>query len=127
MSDQTEFAGEYGQLTPTCGGAPIPLLKDRLTIGRRTECDIQFRFANVSGQHCWMKVEYGYWFVRDLNSRNGVKVDGRAVTRKRLDPNSKVSIAKHEYIIEYDPQSLGAFGPPPGDDDDMEEMGCPIC
>ena len=122
MSDKTEFAGQYGQLTPTGGGDPIPLMKDRLTVGRRAECDVQLRFANVSGQHCRMTVEYGYWFVRDLNSRNGVKVNGRTVIRKRLDPDSKVSIAKHEYIIEYDPQSLGAFGPPPGDDDYMEEM-----
>ena len=97
-------------------------MKDRLTIGRRAECDVQLKFANVSGQHCRMTLEYGYWFIRDLNSRNGLKVDGRSAIRKRLDPGCKVTIAKHEYTIEYDPQSLGAYGPPPGDDDYMEDM-----
>lgn len=122
MSNSNEFAGTYGQLTPCGGGDPIPLMKDRLTIGRRAECDIQLKFANVSGQHCRMTLEYGYWFIRDLNSRNGIKVNGRSVIRKRLDPDVKVTIAKHEYTIEFDPQSLGAFGPPPGDDDYMDEL-----
>ena len=76
----------------------------------------------MSSQHCRLTLEYGYWFVRDLNSRNGIKVDKRPVIRKRLDPDCKLSIARHEYIVEYDPQSLGAYGPPPADDDYMDEM-----
>lgn len=121
-TDTKEFAGPYGQLTPCGGGDPIPLMKDRLLIGRRGEADVQLRFNNVSTQHCRMTLEYGYWFVRDMNSRNGTKVDGRTIIRKRLDPGSKLSIARHDYIIEYEPQALGAYGPPPADDDFMDEM-----
>lgn len=120
--DHIDYAGEFGQLTPVGGGDPIPLLKDRLTIGRRAECDIQLKFNNVSSQHCRMTLEHGYWFVRDLNSRNGIKVDNRSVMRKRLDPDCKFSIARHEYTIEYNPQALGAYGPPPADDDYMDEL-----
>lgn len=119
---QIEFAGPYGQLTPTGGGDPIPLMKKRLLIGRRGEADIQLKFSNVSTQHCRMTLEYGYWFIRDLNSRNGTKVDKRPVIRKRVDPKATISIARHEYVIEYDPQSLGAYGPPPADDDFMDEL-----
>ena len=117
-----EFAGPYGQLTPIGGGDPIPLMKKRLLIGRRGEADIQLKFSNVSTQHCRLTLEYGYWFVRDLKSRNGTKVDSLVVMRKRVDPGSKLSIARHEYTIEYEPQSLGAYGPPPADDDYMDEM-----
>ncbi|MEL7266692.1 MAG: FHA domain-containing protein, partial [Planctomycetota bacterium] len=60
--------------------------------------------------------------VRDLQSRNGTKVNGRTIVRKRLDPGDTLSIAKHSYTIEYDPQELGAFGPPPPDDDHVEEL-----
>lgn len=117
-----DFAGKFGQLTPVGGGDPIPLIKDRLTVGRRSECDIQLKFNNVSGQHCRLSLEHGYWFIRDLNSRNGVKVDKRTVIRKRLDPNATLSIARHEYVVEYDPQTLGAYGPPPADDEYMDEL-----
>ncbi|NND96841.1 MAG: FHA domain-containing protein [Pirellulaceae bacterium] len=120
--DSLQFAGKYGQLTPTGGGDPIPLIKERLTIGRRPECDIQLKFNNVSSQHCRMTLEHGYWFIRDLNSRNGIKVDQRKVMRKRLDPECTVSIARHEYVVQYDPEALGAYGPPPADDDYMDEL-----
>lgn len=83
-SEEPVFAGEYGQLTPVGGGDPIPLLKKRLMIGRRGEADIQLGFKNISTQHCRLTLEQGYWFIRDLNSRNGVKVDNRTVTRKRV-------------------------------------------
>ena len=116
------YAGPFGQLTPVGGGDPIPLVKERLLIGRRGELDIQLKFPNVSSQHCRMTLEHGYWFVKDLNSRNGTKVDQRAIVRKRVDPGSKLSIAKHHYTCEYDPQALGAYGPPPADDDYMEEL-----
>ncbi len=117
-----QYAGPYGQLTPCGGGDPIPLIKDRLLLGRRTSCDIQLKFSNVSGQHCKMTLEYGYWFIRDLNSRNGTKVDNRSIIRKRADPKCKISIARHDYILEYEPQALGAYGPPPADDDYIEEV-----
>ncbi len=120
--EKREFAGPFGQLTPCGGGDPIPLMKNRLLIGRKGEADIQLKFNNVSTQHCRLTLEYGYWFVRDLNSRNGTKVDDRTVMRKRIDPESKLSIARHEYIIEYEPQALGAYGPPPADDDYMDEL-----
>jgi pSer/pThr/pTyr-binding forkhead associated (FHA) protein len=119
---KVDIHGKYGILVPVGGGDPIPLLKERLIIGRREGCDIVLNFANISGQHCRMTVEHGYWFVRDLGSRNGTKVDGRSVVRKRLDPNCRISFAKHEYKIDYEPQDLGAFGPPPADDDHMEEL-----
>jgi adenylate cyclase len=117
-----KFAGEFGQLTPCGGGDPIPLIKKKLIVGRRPGADIQLNFSNVSGQHCKLTLESGYWFVQDLNSRNGTKVDSRQILRKRIDPRSKLSIAKHDYIVEYDPQLLGAFGTPPADDDFVEEL-----
>ncbi|MCU0714396.1 MAG: FHA domain-containing protein [Pirellula sp.] len=110
----------FGFLVPTGGGEDIPLKKDRILVGRRENCDIVLRFANVSGQHCRLTLEQGYWFVKDLDSRNGTKVNGYRVTRKRLDPGVIISIAKHQYEIRYNPEDLGATGAPPGDDESMD-------
>jgi predicted component of type VI protein secretion system len=108
----------YGELIPLGGGDPIPLLKEVLVIGRRENCDIVLRFGNVSGQHCQLALEHGYWYVQDLNSSNGVKVNGTKVTRKRVDPNDELTVAKHKYKITYNPTELGASGPPPSDETD---------
>lgn len=106
----------FGQLSPIGGGDPIPLLKKELLVGRRESCDICLRFGNVSAHHCQLECEDGYWYVTDLNSRNGVKVNGHRVQRKRLDPNDRFAISKHKYVIEYDPAANGAIGPPPPED-----------
>lgn len=113
------ISGQYGHLVPVGGGDPIPLLKNRLRIGRREDCDIVLNFANISGHHCLMELVEGYWFIKDLRSRNGIKVDGRRILaglRKRIDAGVVISVAKHEYKVDYDPTTLGAYGTPPQDE-----------
>ena len=106
----------YGELVPLGGGDPIPLLKKELLVGRRESCDIVLRFANVSAHHCQLFVQGGYWYVRDLQSRNGCKVNDIRVKEKRIDPGDALAIAKHNYKLHYSPTDLGAVGPPPADD-----------
>ncbi len=103
----------FGELIPQGGGDPIPLLKKNLLIGRRESCDIVLRFSNVSAHHCQMQLAGGYWYVKDLKSRNGVKVNGVRVVERRVDPGDVLSIAKHSYELRYSPTDLGAVGPPP--------------
>ena len=112
----------YGELVPVGGGDPIPLLKKKLLIGRRESCDIILRFNNVSAHHCQLQLDGGYWFVRDLNSRNGTKVNTQRVTRKRLDPGDVLVVAKHKYEMKYLPVELGAAGPPPPDEEHLSEI-----
>lgn len=105
---------EFGQLVPCGGGDPIPLLKPSLLVGRRSRCDITLRFSNVSSHHCEMTFENGYWKITDLNSSNGIKVNGERCESKWLMPGDKVSVAKHEYEIHY---TANSELPPPVDDD----------
>ena len=112
----------YGELIPQGGGDPIPLLKKQLLIGRRESCDIVLRFANVSAHHCQLFINGGYWYVRDMKSRNGVKVNQIKVQEKRIDPGDQLCVAKHKYELMYSPSDLGAVGPPPADDLPAEIM-----
>ena len=102
----------YGELLPVGGGDPIPLLKTSLSVGRRESSDIVLRFPNVSGNHCELSLVDGYWFVKDLGSSNGTKVNGTRVVEQRLEPGDKLSVAKHEFELAYEPVRLGA-GPLP--------------
>jgi adenylate cyclase len=113
----------YGELIPLGGGDAVPLLKKSLLVGRRESCDIVLRFDNVSAHHCQLTLNNGYWFVRDMGSRNGIKVNGFRVTEKRLDPGDTFSIAKHRYEVNYSPAENGAIGPPPAEDLTAEIMG----
>jgi FHA domain len=106
----------FGELVPVGGGDPIPLLKKSLLVGRRESCDIVLRFSNVSAHHCQLTLNGGYWFVKDMKSRNGVKVNGLRVEEKRLDPDDVLRVATHTYKVQYSPVDLGAVGPPPPED-----------
>ena len=100
----------FGELLPKGGGDPVPLRKKSLLIGRRESCDIVLRFSNVSSNHCQLTLESGYWYVKDLNSRNGIKVNGIHVQEKRIDPGNVLEVAKHAYEVSYSPVDNGACG-----------------
>ncbi|MDR0337650.1 MAG: FHA domain-containing protein [Planctomycetaceae bacterium] len=105
----------YGQLIPAGGGDPIPLRKREILVGRKDNCDVVLRFSNVSGQHCRLVLSNGYWYVLDMQSTNGIKVNGVKVTDHRVDPGATLAIAKHLFKLQYNPAENGAVGPPPGD------------
>jgi adenylate cyclase len=99
-----------GALEPVGGGDPIPLIRELLTMGRRESCDICMRFPNVSGMHCELRFVEGYWYIRDLNSTNGIKVNGTRVQEKLVRPGDEITIAKRRYLIQYEqPTSTSAL------------------
>jgi pSer/pThr/pTyr-binding forkhead associated (FHA) protein len=103
---------KLGELVPVGGGDPIPLTQDHLTIGRRESCDICLKFQNVSGNHCELAFQNGYWMVRDMQSNNGTKLKGEritALTWKPLRPGDEIKIASHRFTIEYTIQNAHAL------------------
>jgi len=90
-----------GALIPVGGGDNIPLIKDKITIGRRESCDVCLRFPNVSGLHVELIYEDDCWRVRDLGSTNGIKINGVRVQDKTLRPGDEISIANRRFTIEY--------------------------
>ena len=91
-----------GELVPTGGGDSIPLVREVLTLGRRETCDICMRFPNVSSVHAQLSFQEGYWRIRDMNSTNGIKVNGARVLEKLLHPGDEITIAKRKFTIEYE-------------------------
>lgn len=108
---------ELGRLIPCGGGDPISLSKPTILIGRRSSCDVVLLFPNVSSHHCQLELQNGYWFIRDLRSRNGIKVNGERVDSKFLHPGDTLSIAKHHFEIKYEPS---ADAPAPVEEDPFE-------
>lgn len=96
-----------GELVPVGGGDPIPLTRRVMTIGRRESCDICLRFPNVSGLHCELSFRDGYWFIRDLGSTNGIKINGMRVLQRPLRPGDELGISNRRYTIQYKLASIG--------------------
>ena len=91
-----------GELTPLGGGDSIPLVREVLIIGRRESCDICMRYPDISSVHAQLTFQEGYWRIRDMNSTNGIKVNGSRVLEKLLHPGDEITIAKRKFTIEYE-------------------------
>lgn len=100
----------YGVLVPVKGGDDIPLKKEELTLGRNDSNDIVLRFGSVSGKHCRLVLSNGYWYVIDLKSSNGTRLNGLRVSDSRVDPDAKIAFANYEYVLRYDPKANGYDG-----------------
>src|SRR5437868_9852678 len=90
-----------GDLVPVGGGDTIPLLRPVMTVGRRESCDIPLQFPNISSIHCELSFRDGYWSIKDLNSTNGLKVNGMRVQTRPLKPGDEIAIAKRRFTIQY--------------------------
>jgi pSer/pThr/pTyr-binding forkhead associated (FHA) protein len=84
-----------------------------MTVGRSPACDICLRFSSVSGRHCKLSLEEGYWLVQDLGSSNGTWVNGERCIRKCLLPGSVLGLSKHRFTVDY----TSSGGSPPPDED----------
>ncbi|HZZ81381.1 MAG TPA: FHA domain-containing protein [Gemmataceae bacterium] len=93
-----------GQLIPQGGGDNIPLSRSPLIVGRRESSDICLQFPNVSGKHCELIFKDGLWILRDLESTNGVKVNGIRVNsgaKKVLHTGDVLTIGKRVFTLQY--------------------------
>lgn len=73
----------------------FPLDKERTTIGRKPHNDIQLDDPTVSGQHAAVLMLQNA-YVEDLNSTNGVILNGKKVTRRQLNHGDVIRIGRHE-------------------------------
>jgi len=79
-----------------------PLEKERITIGRKPDNDIQIDNLAVSGQHAAIITILNDSFLEDLDSTNGTFVNGKLIKKHALKNGDVISIGKHElkYINE---------------------------
>lgn len=58
----------------------IPMIYDRMIIGKHPSCQIVLRDGNVADQHCEIYVQEGRYFVRDYGSGYGTYVNSTLIT-----------------------------------------------
>ena len=71
--------------------------KERYTIGRLPDNDIRIDNPAVSGHHSLIINILNDSFLEDLNSTNGVQVNGRRVTRHTLHDGDQIAIGRVQY------------------------------
>ena len=93
----------------------VPLDKERITIGRRPQNDIQIENLAVSGEHACIVTILNDSFLEDLGSTNGTLVNGNPIKKHILQNNDVIEIGKYKlkYVVEL---ATAAAGPVAQDD-----------
>ncbi len=80
----------------------IPLNKERMTIGRKPNNDIQIDNLAISGEHAAVVTILNDSFLEDLNSTNGTLVNGQPVKKHFLKNGDVVELGKYKlkYVAE---------------------------
>jgi hypothetical protein len=76
----------------TANGTRHEIGQRRTVIGRSKDCDIQLVDPNISRRHAELRQEgTAYWMV-DLDSTNGVVVNGRRLKRAKLESGDTITL-----------------------------------
>jgi hypothetical protein len=87
-------------MTLIINGERVALAKRVTSLGRSRERDVVVPDPNVSRQHCEIRhVGYDYFLI-DLDSTNGVSVNGRPVTRHALADGDVITMGATEIRVE---------------------------
>ncbi len=74
-------------------------LSKAVILGRGDNVGIRVPDIKASREHCRVFIQGGTWVVVDLNSRNGITVNGRKTTRKELVSGDEIAIG--ETVLAY--------------------------
>lgn len=86
--------------------AIIPITKAVFSLGRTSENDIPLNHPTVSKRHAEVSYRDGAFWIEDLGSTSGTRVNGQDIERHKLAPNDRIKIAKFILVFVW-PDAAG--------------------
>ncbi len=93
------------------GRAPLFLLfngqryridKEKFIIGRGSQqTDLTIRDGNISRKHCAVIFRGGQYFIKDLDSTNGIEYNGKRIEHKRVEEGDTFYLCDYELRFTY--------------------------
>jgi hypothetical protein len=82
-----------------------------VVVGRSSACGVRLTDEMVSRRHCALGYRGGAWWIQDLGSRNGTRVNDQKVKRAKLSATDVVTVGKTRLRVRYDSGLPGVFDP----------------
>jgi hypothetical protein len=83
-------------------GKSFVIDRPRAVVGRSQRCDYVVADPNVSRRHFELQLRGADWFLTDLNSTNGVLVNGQRVKSSRLAPGDEIVVGTSSIKFDVD-------------------------
>lgn len=78
----------------------VPVAESGAGIGRDTGNPVQLSMPEVSKQHAFLKHTPKGWYVRDLDSRNGLLVNGSKTKESILKDGDRLTVGPYTLVFE---------------------------
>ncbi len=98
------FPGAGSTLTSLPDGRVYPLHRSPTTLGRSPDNDIILDDRRVSRHHAHLLAEADSILLRDLQSANGTRVNGKRVTEQKLRTSDLISLGGVELVFRRGPR-----------------------
>ena len=95
------------------------LEKESIMIGRSPLCDIRFNDNKVSGFHAQIYTTRNMCMVIDLNSRNGVHVNSKKISKAYVNHNDEIHLTRFSKLVYQNENVIGQAGTLDDEDDDI--------
>jgi pSer/pThr/pTyr-binding forkhead associated (FHA) protein len=87
-------------------------LARRTRIGRAPGCELQIESSSVSRHHALVLLGQRDVIIEDLNSTNGVLVNGRKISRQLLNDGDTVTIGDAQFRLKLSVTRVSGSPPP---------------
>jgi hypothetical protein len=77
--------------------------KQKIVLGRSRDCDIQLADPNVSRRHAEVRQEGAAYWIVDLDSTNGLEVNGKRVKRAKLADGDTFTVGSTDVRFAREP------------------------
>jgi hypothetical protein len=86
-------------VTLTVAGRKHEITKPSIVLGRSREADLRIADVNVSRRHAEIRQEGTTYWVVDLDSTNGLEVNGKRTERSRLRDGDRITMGSTEVVF----------------------------
>lgn len=91
-----------GRLTLIFNNQRYPIDKDKFIIGRgSTMTDLTIRDGNISRKHAAIIFRNGAYYIKDLDSTNGIDYRGNRIDSKKVEEGDQFNICDYELRFTY--------------------------
>ena len=98
-------------------------IQEVTTIGRAPDCQIIINERSVSRHHARIFYESGHYWIKDLDSANGTKLNGKKISFQMLSGNDKIAFGEAKAVFHA---SENVAGPAPIGSDPLEGLDSPF-
>ena len=78
---------------------PVEVVKPVVVVGRHSEVELRLAHPDVSRRHCRLVLEEGLWRVHDLDSLNGLFVNGERLQDATLYEGDQIRVGAATLVV----------------------------